>query len=260
MATEEVGDLSRFETFRSILARLRAPNGCPWDREQTHQSLRRALLEECHETLEALDAADDRRLVEELGDLLIHIGFHCQIGEEQGAFRWEDVFRQVNAKLLRRHPHVFGDARVDTARQVEEQWERIKKEEKPHASLLEGLPKGLPALAAAQTISQRAARVGFEWPDLASVFQKVQEELAELQQAQAPQERENEMGDLLFTIVNLARWLGVDAESALRTANARFARRWRAMEEACQSRGVDLASLPLEEKEALWLEAKGSVG
>lgn len=256
----EVGDLTRFETLRAILARLRAPDGCPWDREQTHQSLRRALLEECYETLEALDAGDDRRLMEELGDLLIHIGFHCQMGEEQGSFRWEDVFRQVNTKLIRRHPHVFGDATAATPWQVEEQWERIKKAEKPHASLLDGLPKDLPALAAAQAISQRVARVGFEWPDLNGVLQKVQEELAEVQKAQTPQEREREVGDLLFTIVNLARWLGVDAESALRTANARFSRRWRAMEEACRSRGMDFSSLPMEQKEALWQEVKGAVG
>ncbi|GBD11777.1 Nucleoside triphosphate pyrophosphohydrolase/pyrophosphatase MazG [bacterium HR23] len=257
---EEVGDLTRFETLRAILARLRAPDGCPWDREQTHQSLRRALLEECYETLEALDRGDTQRLVEELGDLLIHIGFHCQIGEEEGAFRWEDVFRQVNTKLIRRHPHVFGDAKVETARQVEQQWERIKKAEKPHASLLDGLPKDLPALAAAQAISQRVARVGFDWPDLPGVLHKVQEELAEVQNAQTPQEREREVGDLLFTIVNLARWLGVDAESALRTANARFARRWQVIEEMCRERGQDFASLPLEEKEALWQEAKGRVG
>ncbi|MCS7206846.1 MAG: nucleoside triphosphate pyrophosphohydrolase [Dehalococcoidia bacterium] len=258
--TSGVGDLTKLETLRAILARLRGPEGCPWDREQTPQSLRRALLEECYESLEALDSGDEKRLVEELGDLLIHIAFHCQMGEERGAFRWEDVLRQVNTKLIRRHPHVFGDAQAHTARQVEEQWERIKKAEKPQASLLDGLPKDLPALAAAQAISQRVARVGFEWPTLESLLQKVHEELAEVQKASTPQEREREVGDLLFTIVNLARWLGVDAESALRTANARFRRRWQAIEETCRTQGWDFSALPPEQKEVLWQRAKEAVG
>jgi tetrapyrrole methylase family protein/MazG family protein len=248
------------ETLRAILARLRSPNGCPWDREQTHRSLRRPLLEECYEVLEALDAGDDLRLREELGDLLLHIGFHCQMAEERGAFSWEEVVRLLNTKLLQRHPHVFGDVRLETARQVEEQWERIKKGEKGNASLLDGLPKELPALAMAQAISQRAARVGFEWPDLPSLLQKVQEEVREVIHAQTPEEREREMGDLLFAIVNLARWLKVDAESALRTANERFRRRWQAMEEECRRRGVDFATLPLDQKEALWQGAKRAVG
>lgn len=248
--------LGRFETLVQIVARLRAPDGCPWDREQTHRSLRRNLLEECYEALEALDRDDPHRLAEELGDILVQVAFHCQIAKERGEFTWEEVFRRVNTKLLSRHPHVFGQATASTPREVEEQWEAIKRRERGPSSTLEGIPRTMPALAYAQAISHRAARVGFEWGDLKGVLEKVREELGELQEAEDQPSREREVGDLLFTVVNLARWLGVEAESALREANQRFYHRFAYMERACRSRGVDFASLPPEEKEALWQEAK----
>jgi len=249
-------ELERFETLVRIVARLRAPDGCPWDRQQTHASLRPNLLEECYETLEAIDRNDPEGLKEELGDLLVQVAFHCQIAQETGQFTWADVFRQVNGKLVRRHPHIFGSARVSSAREVEEQWEALKRRERSEGSLLDGVPPTMPALAYAQAISRRAARAGFEWEDLDGVLEKVAEELQELRQARDPAERERELGDLLFTLVNLARWLEVDAESALRNASRRFYRRFAYMEERARRMGRDFASLSMEEKEALWEEAK----
>lgn len=253
-------ELERFETLARIVARLRAPDGCPWDRQQTHASLRPNLLEECYEALEAIDRGDPARLKEEMGDLLIQIAFHCQIAQEVGEFTWADLFRQVNEKLVRRHPHIFGSGRLTTPREVEEQWETLKRRERPTGSLLDGVPPTMPALAYAQAISHRAARAGFEWEDLDGVLEKVAEELQELRRARDPEERERELGDLLFTLVNVARWLGVDAESALRRASRRFYRRFTRMEEEARRKGRDLASLPAEEKEALWARAKEMEG
>ena len=251
---------STFEGLVALVARLRAPDGCPWDRDQTHASLRRAFLEECYEALEALDAGDPGALAEELGDVLVHAAFHCQMAAETGEFTARTVLRGAIEKLVRRHPHVFGDAEVESVQEVEEQWEALKRKERSGGSILEGAPRSMPALAYCQTISRRAARVGFEWPDLAGVLGKLREELDELKAARTDAEREHEMGDVLFSLANMARWLGVDAESALRSANRRFSQRFAHMEEACRGRSVAFESLSPEEREALWQQAKADLG
>jgi tetrapyrrole methylase family protein/MazG family protein len=249
--------------FQETVARLRAPGGCPWDREQTHRTLRTNLLEETYEALAALDAEDDDKLCEELGDLLMQIAMHVQIATEEGAFRFADVIGGIDAKLKRRHPHVFGDLEVRGTADVLRNWEAIKAserassgEENAHRSRLEGVPVTLPALARAQALGDRAARAGFDWPDLEGVLAKVGEEIAELRGVEDPEARARELGDLLFTLVNVARWLGVDAESGLRGTCDRFAHRYAEMEQVASARGVDLADLSLDEQDALWTRAK----
>lgn len=250
---------SGMESFQETIAHLRAPDGCPWDREQTHQTLRTNLLEEAYEALEAIDRDDAEALMEELGDLLLQIVLHAQIATDEGEFRMADVIAHIDAKLKRRHPHVFGDVKVSGAAEVTVNWEEIKREERNHAdhrSMLDGVPKTLPALSQAQDYQNRVARVGFDWPDIEGVRRKIAEELRELEEAQTAEEREGEVGDLLFAVVNLARWLRVDAESALRRANARFARRFAEMERRCAEAGRVLADLTPEEQDALWEAAK----
>ena len=249
--------------LQETVARLRAPDGCPWDREQTHQSLRANLLEEAYEVLAALDAEDEDKLCEELGDLLMQIAMHAQIATEEGAFRFADVIGGIDAKLKRRHPHVFGDLEVNDSADVLRHWEAIKaneraasREEGAHRSRLEGVPAMLPALARAQALGERAARAGFDWPDLAGVLEKVREEVAELRASRDADAQAGELGDLLFCLVNVARWLGVDAESALRGTCDRFVRRYAQMEQAALAQGLDLADLPLAEQDALWEKAK----
>ena len=253
-------DLRRFETLVSILQRLRAPGGCPWDREQTHGSLKRNLLEESYEVLEAIDRGDPKGLAEELGDLLVQVGFHGQIAQESGAFDLGDVLTMANEKLVRRHPHVFGDATAADAREVERNWEKIKEAEREQQgqrkSPVEGIPKDLPSLAGAQLMQDRVGRAGFEWDDISGVLDKVAEEVGELREAETLEEKVHELGDLFFVMVNLARWLGIHAEDALRLANQRFQWRYLKMEELAEGRGLDFAGLPLAEKEALWQEAK----
>ena len=251
---------SSLEAFQDTIARLRAPDGCPWDRQQTHRSLRNNLLEETYEALAALDAGDMDALREELGDLLLQIVLHCQMAVEAGEFNLAQVIAGIDAKIKRRHPHVFGDAVVADAGEVLRHWEEIKEEErKGEGSLLSGVPRALPALARAQALQERAARVGFDWPHVQGVVEKIAEEVAELGEARA-ERREEELGDLLFSVVNLARWLGVDAESALREACDRFTRRFAAMERLCRERGLDLASLGPAEQDELWEEAKRATG
>jgi tetrapyrrole methylase family protein/MazG family protein len=250
-------------TFQETIARLRAPDGCPWDREQTHKTLRSNLLEETYEALAALDAGDDEKLCEELGDLLMQVAMHVQIATEEGAFQFADLIGGIDAKLKRRHPHVFGDVEVAGTADVLRNWEAIKaseRREEGHAqdSRLAGVPDLLPALARAQALGDRAARAGFDWPDVDGVVDKLDEEVAELRAAQNPAERLREMGDLLFTLVNVARWLDIDAESALRSACDRFAGRYAEMERAARARGADLATLSMAEQEALWNRAKTS--
>ncbi|MSQ11192.1 MAG: nucleoside triphosphate pyrophosphohydrolase [Dehalococcoidia bacterium] len=253
----EQQDLGTFEALRNTLRHLRGPQGCPWDREQTHASLRRTLLEECYETLEALDQGEHEALAEELGDLLLQVAFHCQIAEERGEFTYEAVFRHINEKLVRRHPHVFGTATAESPRAVEEQWEAIKEQERGgRKSLLDGVASATPALAEAQAVSQRAVRAGFEWDSFQDVAAKVAEELQELARAATPAEREREMGDVLFTMVNVARWMELDAESALRGASRRFGRRFRHMEQAALEQGTTFTKLAMAQKEALWQQAK----
>jgi tetrapyrrole methylase family protein/MazG family protein len=251
-------ETSSLESFQDTIAHLRAPDGCPWDREQTHQSLRTALLEETYEVLTALDADDMDALCEELGDLLLQILLHAQIGVEEGDFSLAQVIEKINAKIKRRHPHVFGDVMVSGTAEVLHNWEEIKREEKGEAegSMLDDVPLTLPALAQAQSYQRRVARVGFDWPNVEGVVAKVAEEMEELRRTSDAAEREEELGDLLFSLVNLARWLEVDAESALRAANARFTCRFAAMEDLCRQRGQHLADLSLAEQDALWEEIK----
>ncbi len=253
-------DMGQFQTLMDIVERLRAPGGCPWDREQTHESLKRNLVEEAYETMEAIDEGSPQLLAEELGDLLVQVAFHSDIAREAGEFEVSDVLTHINRKLVRRHPHVFSDTSVQDAREVERNWERIKAEEREakgeRQSVVDGLPRDLPALAYAQLIQDRAARSGFEWEDISGVLDKVSEEVEELRAAETQEERIHELGDLLFVMVNLARWLDVQAEDALRQGNRRFHWRYKKMEELADERGQDFAQLSLDEKEDLWQEAK----
>jgi tetrapyrrole methylase family protein/MazG family protein len=254
-----------FEDFQEIIAHLRAPEGCPWDREQTHQSLRPHLLEESYEVLSALDAEDPDALREELGDLLLQIVLHAQIASEYGEFNMSDVLRAIHAKLVLRHPHVFTDLRIPDPQGVIENWERIKAAEreasgKQEEGLLAGVSLSLPALSQAQSYQERAARVGFDWPEIRGVLDKIAEEVEEVRAASAPEEKAGEVGDLLFAVVNLARWVGLDAESALREANARFRRRFARIEAAARAEGRPLAEFSLEDLDALWEAAKGAEG
>ena len=250
-------ELGSFDTLLRILAYLRSPDGCPWDREQTHQSLKRNLLEECHELLEAIDSGEPERLAEELGDILLQVAFHTQVAREAGEFQPTDVIRGINRKLIQRHPHVFGDDSVADANEVVQRWEEFKGRTKDDRPLLEGIPSSTPALAYSQLMQDRAAKPGFDWEKVEGVLDKVAEELRELRQANSPEERARELGDLLFSIVNVARWLDIHAEDSLRQANKRFLERFTTMERLCKERGLDFQSLPLDEKEALWQEVKG---
>ncbi|MBN1176126.1 MAG: nucleoside triphosphate pyrophosphohydrolase [Dehalococcoidales bacterium] len=253
-------DLSKFDSLVEIIARLRAPDGCPWDREQTHRSLRSHLLSECYEVLEALDGGDPDKLCEELGDLLLQIMLHAQIGRDGGEFEIRDVIRGIATKIVRRHPHVFGTEKAASAEEVTHIWEEQKKGEREEgASVLEGVPKDMPALARAYEISRRAVRVGFEWEDIEGVIDKLAEEVGEIKDTDTKEEKEKEFGDLLFTLVNVARWEGIDAEMALREANRKFCRRFTYMEELCRERGLNFSELSFEEKDALWEEAKREV-
>mgnify|MGYP002641265140 CR=1 FL=1 len=250
-----------YEGLRDIIARLRAPDGCPWDQEQTHTTMRRNLLEECYEALDALDAGDSESLAEELGDVLMQIVFHCQIAEDNGEFTEADMFRHINEKLIRRHPHVFGDVVVKDAREVEANWEETKKRERDeNVSVLDGVARAMPALGYSQAITFRASQAGFEWDDVSGVMDKVREEIGELDAASTQAEREHEFGDILLSMVNVARWLHIDAESALREANNRFYGRFTHIEAAARTQGRPMRDVPMAEKEALWEEAKRAEG
>ena len=257
---ESNGSISEFQTLVDIVALLRAPGGCPWDREQTHESLKRNLLEEAHEALEAIDSGDPSVLTEELGDLLVQIAFHADIAKEAGHFEMGDVVERINRKLIRRHPHVFSDETVTDAREVERNWERIKAEERAASgsrkSPVDGIPASLPALAAAQLMQDRVARAGFEWDDVSGVLDKLTEEIEELRDAKTQDEKIHELGDVFFVLVNLSRWMDAHAEDVLRQANDRFRSRYLGMEELASQRGLSFESLPLDEKEALWQEVK----
>jgi len=255
--TEEPG---QFDTLVNIIARLRSPGGCPWDRKQTHASLRSALLGECYEVLEALDEGDAEKLGDELGDLLLQVVLHAQIATEAGEFELKDVINNINTKLINRHPHIFGSAKVADAEEVAHNWEVLKQEERGReVSMLENVPGQMPALNYSQEIQRRVARVGFDWEDIEGVIDKLVEEVSEFKQVESQERREQEFGDLLFTLVNVARRLGVDSESALREANRRFYCRFTCMEEACRQRGVNFADLSFDEQNALWEEAKKKV-
>ncbi len=255
---------SSFAELVAVMAQLRSPDGCPWDREQTHATLRPYLLEESYEALEAIDAEDDGELCKELGDVLLQVVFHAQIASEEGRFDIEEVGRAIVDKLIRRHPHVFGDMDVEGADQVLQNWEQIKKQErqtegKDQPSLLEGIPKHLPALLRAQRIQSRAARQGFDWDQITGPLDKVEEELAEVRQAWErgeSREIEDEFGDLLFSLVNTSRFLNIDSETALRRSVDKFERRFRALEEITRTKGQQIDQLSLEELDAIWDEVK----
>ncbi|HWI41022.1 MAG TPA: nucleoside triphosphate pyrophosphohydrolase [Verrucomicrobiae bacterium] len=252
---------ARFQRLMDIMRRLRGPGGCPWDAEQTHESLRRYLLEETYEVLEAVDAADDAALREELGDLVLQPVFHAVIAEEQRRFSMDDILDGICDKLVRRHPHVFGEMEIrDSAAQVEN-WEKIKKAEKgdERKSALAGVPRELPALLRAQKLTEKAARVGFDWDSSHGAHCKVVEELKELEEAMATGDRvrtESELGDLLFAVVNLGRLLSLDPEEALRKTISRFTRRFRHIEESLHACGREMTGASLEEMDRLWEEAK----
>jgi len=251
----------QFSQIISIMRRLRAPGGCPWDAEQTHESLKRYLLEESYEVLEAIDNGSDELLKEELGDLLLQPVFHAAIAEERGAFTMDDVLSTLADKLIRRHPHVFGDQEIKDSESQIANWEKIKKAEKgeERRSALSGIPPHLPALMKAQKISEKASRVGFDWEHVDQVMAKVLEELHEFEEAmeQGRQDRmEAELGDLLFAIVNLGRFLSLDPEEALRKTIARFQSRFSHIEDRLHATGRHLQDARLDEMEALWAEAK----
>jgi len=250
------------EDFQEIIARLRAPEGCPWDKEQTHLSLRPFLLEEAYEVLETLDKEDMPHLKEELGDLLLQIVLHTQIASEDGDFNMTDVLDGISQKLIRRHPHVFGSVQADTADQVVKNWEQIKSEERKSngdakpKGMLDGIPNALPALVQADQIQDRAKRVGFDWNSFEPVVEKVREELGELLDAKTNAERQSEAGDLLFACVNVIRWLNIDPEMALRETNTRFRRRFAYIEAKASEQGKTMQELGFEAMDALWNEAK----
>ncbi|MCE0521506.1 MAG: nucleoside triphosphate pyrophosphohydrolase [Methylacidiphilales bacterium] len=255
-----------------LMARLRAPDGCVWDREQTPATLKPQMLEECYEVIEAIDAGSPEHLAEELGDLLLHIVFQAQIAREAGDFAFADVANGIADKIVRRHPHVFGDAKVDGSAGVVAQWHQLKKTEKPErASALDGVPRALPALMHAEALQKKARHAGFDWPDARGALDKVREEMAEvtaeikadLAFAHANETRltptpelAEEIGDLLFSIVNLTRHLKLDAEELLTRANDKFARRFRAVEARIKAKGRAMTDCSLEELDAAWNEVK----
>jgi MazG family protein len=252
-----------FERLVQLMATLRAPGGCPWDREQTFDTIKPFTLEETYEVMDSIDARDWPALAEELGDLMLQCVFYAQMAAEQNLFTISDSLRAINDKLVRRHPHVFGSDSLETADAVKQRWDQIKAEEKRKqgreaAALLDGVPRSQPALAEAQQISAKVAKVGFDWPDVSQVIAKLHEELAEIDEARAaaPEKLEEEIGDLLFVVVNLARHSKVDAEQALRLANRKFRRRFAHVESGLRSQGIPLGEATLDQMEALWQEAK----
>lgn len=249
-----------------ISDRLRAPDGCPWDREQTHASLRNHLLEEAYEVYDALEGGASPELAGELGDLLLQVVLHAQLAAEEGVFDMTDVWAAIASKIVRRHPHVFGESEARTAADVNRQWERIKAQERAVAadetgaeapkSALDGISRSLPALAASQEMQERAAHIGYDWPSIDGVLDKVREEVGELVEAPDDAARAEELGDLLFVLVNVGRKTGIEVEGALRAANDKFRRRFRHVERFAAARGVALRELPFEELDALWDAAK----
>jgi len=249
-------DVSQFTTLVDIIARLRAPDGCPWDKKQTHASLRKNLLEECYEVLEALDEGNSDKLCDELGDLLMQVVLHTQIAAEAGEFELGDVVNSINTKLIHRHPHVFGSKKVKDAEEVVLNWEVLKQEEREGTSILASAPKQMPALGYSQEIQRRVAQVGFDWENIDGVIEKLTEEISELKRADSQERKAQEFGDLLFTLANIARRLEIDLEGALRQANQRFYRRFSYMEEVCRQRGLNFGELSFDEQNTLWEEAK----
>ncbi len=256
-----LGDGTSFEAFQEVIARLRAPDGCPWDKEQTHKSLRSHLLDEAYEALEAMDGEDPARMAEEFGDLLLQIVLNAQIASEEGDFSMVEVLKGIHDKIIRRHPHVFGDVQVEGVGGVLKNWEKLKEEERigngeTEKGLLGGVPLALPALIQAQEYQDRAARVGFDWPGIDGVLVKIAEEIREIRAATNEEELVDELGDLFFALVNLARWKNIDAESALRGTNLRFKKRFGYIEAGAKKQGRQVQEMTLDEMECLWQEAK----
>ncbi len=267
-----------FEKLVAVQARLRAPNGCPWDREQTHQSLRTYLIEEAYEVVEALESGNDAKFAEEMGDLLLQIVFHSQIAREEGRFTVAEVIREIHDKMIRRHPHVFGKTHAKDSAEVLRNWEQIKAEERrssnkgesgagegvpKETSLLDGVSRGLPATLEGYQLTRKASRIGFDWEEAGGVFEKLLEETEELKKASREKDHrkmEEEVGDLLFAAVNLSRFLKVDPEIALKKANAKFSRRFREMERLARASGREFKDLPREEMEAFWDSTKRAEG
>ena len=250
-----------FDHLREVMATLRSPDGCPWDRKQTHESLREYSIEEVYELVDAIDAGDDNNIIEELGDILMHVILHSQIGEDDGYFTIDDVIRSVTDKMIYRHPHVFSNTKVDSVEDVNRNWEELKKAEKgeERESVLDGIPKHLPSLAKAFKLQKKAAKVGFEWEDVSGVWEKLDEELKEVQEAIKENtllEMEDEFGDVLFVLANLARYYKINPELALNRANNKFRSRFTYIEEQLTKKGIDMKQASLEEMDAYWDEAK----
>jgi tetrapyrrole methylase family protein/MazG family protein len=257
-----LGEGTSLEAFQEIVAHLRAPNGCPWDREQTHETLRKHLLEESYEAIGAIDSGNFAAMREEFGDLLLQVMLNSQIASEEGEFTLNDVVKGIYDKIIRRHPHVFGDVKVNGVDGVLANWEKLKEKErkvegKSDKGLLDGVPAALPALSQAQEYQDRAARVGFDWPEIEGVLEKISEEIREVKEANVQEQLAAELGDLFFALVNLARWKKVDAESALRGTNMKFKKRFGYVEQGAKEQGRNLSDMKLEEMDGLWNEAKG---
>jgi MazG family protein len=251
----------KFEKLVSIMARLRSPGGCPWDREQTFDTIKPYLLEETYEVLDAIDSRNWLELADELGDLMLQAVFFAQMASEAGHFRIENSLDAINDKLIRRHPHIFGDSEAQTADDVKKRWDEIKREEKAAKGahpelLLDSVSRSQPALVEASHIHSKAARAGFDWGHIDQVVDKLHEELEEVRSAATQAEREHEIGDLLGVIVNLARFMEVDPEQALRKANSRFRRRFSHVEKSLSARGKKFGDSNIDEMEELWQEAK----
>ncbi len=262
-ALEPLDNLASPHGMAAISARLRAPDGCPWDRKQTHLTLRPYLLEEAYETVDAIEHGTPADLAEELGDLLLQVILHAQFAAEAGTFDLTDVYRSIAAKIVRRHPHVFGGLEVAGVEEVLTNWETIKADERAERGKGEegafgGVARALPALPGSREIQERASALGWDWDAIEGVWEKVGEEVEELRAAESDEDRLHELGDVLFALVNLARWMKLDPEEALRTANRRWVARYRRVEALASERGIDLDALSLAEKDLLWDEVKGA--
>lgn len=253
-ALDPLADVRRFDgLFHIVVERLNAPDGCPWDNEQTHESLRRYLIEEAYELIEAIDDHDSDAMAEELGDVLLQILMHTAVAGRSGEFSFGDITESISRKMIERHPHVFA------GEEYHPNWEDLKKKERPDQSVLDGVPPGLPALAQSQSIQSRARKAGFDWPDIEGPLDKLSEELGEFARAESDAEREDEFGDIIFVVANIADHLGIDAEQALRLANRKFRRRFVRLEELASAGGVDLRASDLDVLNQLWTQAKADL-
>jgi tetrapyrrole methylase family protein / MazG family protein len=254
-------DRQSSKRLKDIIDTLRGPEGCPWDKKQTHQSLKPYLVEECYEVLQAIDKGKPEKLCEELGDLLLQIMLHARIADEAGEFNIEDVMDKISDKLIHRHPHVFGGDKTEDLEQINYNWHSLKQKEKgKEGSILAGLPEIMPSLAHSQLIQRKVAEVGFDWEKPEDILEKLVEEMTELLEAGTDAEKAEEFGDVLFVLVNYARRLGIDSETALHETNRKFLKRFNRMEELCRQRGLIFADLSFDEQNALWEEAKNNPG